>query len=345
MEPIHVLVSARVTAEQLGRMRAIHPRLVIHGEPGGIAIMTPSEAAAKGIDTADIEYPELRPDLDYAGLLAKAEVLFATRIPPDVVARAPRLRWIQFTSAGVDHLWNPSLGKAKIAVTSSKGIHALPMSEFVLSCLLLFAKQWRRLLQQQQDRHWQKFVVNELYGKIIVILGVGEIGRRIGRIAKAFGMYIVGVRRHEGRQGIPGEIDEVFPIAALADVLPRGDYVVAALPLTARTRGLLDEKAFRVMKTSAVFVNVGRGRTVDQGALLRALRESWIAGAALDVLEQEPLPADSPMWDAPNLVISPHMGSDTAMVMERMTEIFYENLRRYAEGQALRNMVDPIEGY
>jgi phosphoglycerate dehydrogenase-like enzyme len=131
----------------------------------------------------------------------------------------------------------------------------------------------------------------------------------------------------------------------LGQILTRGDFVVASLPLTAKTHRLLGEAAFRAMRQSAVFVNVGRGKTVDQSALVRALQEGWIRGAALDVYEQEPLPPESPLWDIPNALISPHMGSDTPRYMERMTDILCDNLRRYAEGEPLRNVVNPIERY
>ena len=344
-KPIHLLVSARVTKEQLERMMTIHPRLVIHGEPGGIAIMTAEEAAAHQIIITGLDYPVFRPDLDYQRLLAQAEVLFATRIPPDVAKRAPNLRWIQFTSAGVDHLWNPTLRDANIIVTSTKGIHGIPMPEFVLSCILMFAKGWPRLLQQQRDHQWSKFMVEEVYGKTLVSIGVGEIGKGIGRLARAFGMRIIGVRRREDTQDVPPEMDEIFPMSRLLQVLPRADYVVASLPLTAKTRGCLTEEVFRAMKSSVVFVNVGRGKTVDEQALVRSLREGWIQGAALDVFAGEPLPPDSPLWDVPNLLISPHMGSDTAMYTDRMTEVLYDNLSRYAQGQPLRNVIDPGEGY
>ena len=344
-DPIEVLVAARVTKEQLERMRALHPRLVVHGEPGGIAIMTAAEAAAHRINITGLDYPEFRPEVDYQGLLAQAEVLFATRIPPDVVKRAPRLRWIQFTSAGVDHLWQPSLGEANVAVTTTRGIHAFPMAEFVMSCVLAFEKGVPRMLRSQAERRWDRFMVEELLGKTMVLLGVGEIGRGVARLAKAFGIHTVGVGRRETRDEPAPELDEQLSAAALPGILGRADYVVASLPLTVCTRGSLNEQTFRAMKPSSVFVNVGRGRTVDEAALVHALREGWISAAALDVFEQEPLPAASPLWDLPNVLISPHMGSDTARYMERMTEVLYDNLVRYAEGRPLRNVVDASEGY
>jgi phosphoglycerate dehydrogenase-like enzyme len=340
MKPIHVLVSARVTAEQLARMRVIHPRLVIDGEPGGVAIMPASEVDYKGID-----YPEERPDLDLPRLLDQAEVIIATRIPPYLGERAPNLRWIQFTSAGVDHLWKPFLDSGKIVVTSAKGIHAIPMAEFVLSTLLMFAKGWPRLIQQQREHRYEKFVVEELYEKTVVLIGVGEIGGAVARVTKLLGMRVIGVRRREGAGGLGPEFDEVVSTAGLAGALARGDFAVASLPLTAKTGRFLNDGVFRAMKPSAVFVNVGRGKTVDEAALVRALREGSIRGAALDVYEWEPLPPESPLWDMPNVLLSPHMGSDTARYMERMTDIQCDNLLRYAEGRALRNVVDPVERY
>ena len=343
--PIEVLITARVTQEQLDRMRSLHPRLIIRGEPGGIAIMTAEEAAAARINITGFDYPDFRPDLDYQGLLRKAEVLFATRVPPEVVKRAPRLRWIQFTSAGVDHLWQPSLGEANVAVTSTKGIHAYPMAEFVMSAILAFEKGVPRMLRSQREHRWDRFMVEELLGKTMVLLGVGEIGRGAARLAKAFGIRTIGVGRRATGDAPAPELDERVSADALPGILGRADYVVASLPLTARTRASINEAAFRAMKRSAIFVNVGRGKTVDEAALTRALQEGWIGAAALDVFEQEPLPAASPLWDLPNVLVSPHMGSDTERYMDRMTEILYDNLVRYAEGRPLRNVVDPREGY
>jgi D-2-hydroxyacid dehydrogenase (NADP+) len=343
--PIHVLVSAWVTQEQLDRMKSAHPRLVIHGEPGGIAIMTAEEAAKHRIIITGIDYPVFRSDIDYNQLLAQAEVIFATRIPPDVVKRAPRLRWIQFTSAGVDHLWNPTLRDANIIVTSTRGIHVIPLSEFVLSCILMFAKGWSRLIKQQQQHQWSKFLTEEVHGKTLVCIGVGEIGKGISRLAGAFGMHVIGVRRREDVHDRPAEVNELFPMSALNQVLPRADYVVACLPLTARTRACLGEGAFRAMKPSAVFVNVGRGKTVDEEALLRSLREGWIRGAALDVFAEEPLAKDNPLWDLPNVLICPHMATDTALYAEHITDVVCDNLKRYAQGEPLRNVIDQNEGY
>ena len=237
MEPIHVLISTRVTEEQLARMQDIHPGLVIHGEPGGIAIMEAHEVDYKGID-----YPDERPDLDVAGLLDKAEVIIATRIPPYLGERAPRLRWIQFTSAGVDHLWKPFLDSGEILVTSAKGLHAIPMGEFVLSAMLMFAKDWPRLARQQRERRYEKFMVEELFGKTVVLIGVGEIGSGVARVSKHLGLHVIGVRRREGSQGLDASYDEVVSFENMENVMGRGDFVVASLPLTVKNQPLSQRK-------------------------------------------------------------------------------------------------------
>jgi phosphoglycerate dehydrogenase-like enzyme len=160
MQPVHVLISAKVTAEQLARMRGLHPRLIIHGEPGGFAIMHASEVDYKGID-----YPDERPDVDVETLVGQAEAIIATRIPNNLLDRAHRLRWLQFTSAGVDHLWKPSLDAGTVIVTSAKSIHGTPISEFVMGCMLFFAKGMARMQQQQRERIYKKFLIEELFAK------------------------------------------------------------------------------------------------------------------------------------------------------------------------------------
>jgi phosphoglycerate dehydrogenase-like enzyme len=219
------------------------------------------------------------------------------------------------------------------------------MAEFVMSAILAFEKGVPRMLRSQREHRWDRFMVEELLGKTMVLLGVGEIGRGAARLAKAFGIRTIGVGRRATGDAPAPELDERVSADALPGILGRADYVVASLPLTARTRASINEAAFRAMKRSTIFVNVGRGKTVDEAALTRALQEGWIGAAALDVFEQEPLPAASPLWDLPNVLVSPHMGSDTERYMDRMTEILYDNLVRYAEGRPLRNVVDPREGY
>jgi len=338
MDPVHVLVSCKVTAPQIDMLRSIDPHLVIHGEPGGYAIMPAAEVDYKGID-----YPDERPDRDVESLVKQAEVVIATRIPHSLGGRAPRLRWLQFTSAGVDHLWKPWLDDGRVIVTSAKSIHSYPMAEFALGAMLFFAKGFRRLLTQQVARQYQKFLVAELLGKSVAFVGVGEIGGMVAERARQFGMRTLGVRRHGGR---PHQaFDEIYSEANWHDALGKADYVVNSLPLTDSTRGKFNAAAFAVMKPDAIFVNVGRGKTVVEADLAQALSNGRIGGAALDVFEQEPLPADSPLWAMDNVLISPHMAADTPLYIDRFMDVLCDNLRRYAKGEPLRNVVDIKERY
>jgi phosphoglycerate dehydrogenase-like enzyme len=338
MQKIHVLVSCKVTSGQLARMNSIDSALVIHGEPGGYAIMPSSEVDHKGID-----YPDERPDRDVESLVRQAEAIIATRIPSNLGERAPRLRWLQFTSAGIDHLWKPWLDDGSLIVTSAKSIHALPMAEFCLGGMLFFAKNFRRMLRQQSARRYDKFVTDELHGKTVALVGVGEIGGAIAERAKQFGMRTLGIRRRPARTH--PMLDEVVGQDSWPGVLGRADYVVNSLPLTDRTRAIFDAPAFRAMQRSAIFINVGRGRTVVESDLIEALAQKWIAGAVLDVFEREPLASDSKLWAMDNVILSPHIAADTPLYMERFTEIICDNLRRYAAGEPLRNVIDINERY
>jgi phosphoglycerate dehydrogenase-like enzyme len=338
MNPVHVLLSCKVSPEQLERIRSVHPRLVIHGEAGGYAIMPASEVDYKGID-----YPDERPDRDVESMVRQAEVIVATRIPESLGKRAPALRWLQFTSAGVDHLWRSWLDEGRVTVTCARSIHAKPMAEFALGCILFFAKGFRQMLDQQAERIYRKFLMREIADRTMCLVGVGEIGGAIAARAQDFGLKTIGVRRHADRPH--PHLDEIVAEDRWHEALARADYVVSSLPLTERTRGMFDAAAFRAMRPDAVFVNVGRGKTVVESDLIGALKEKRIGGAALDVFEREPLPADSPLWAMENVLVSPHMAADTPLYMERFTDILCDNLRRYATGEPLRNVVDVHERY
>ena len=338
-EPIHVLVSARLTDEQIRALASVSPRLVIHAAPGGIALMPPNET-----DAMEITYPQMHPEIDVDELLRQAEVVIAYRVPDDIQQRAPRLRWVQFASAGIDHVWTEALAKSDLIVTTISGVHPIPMAEMVLSMMLIFVKQWPRLLAQQRAHRWDKFLMGELHGKTLGVVGLGKIGQEIARVGKCMGMNVIGVRRRQTGEPL-SYVDKVFTQEALRQAIAMCDFVVVAVPLWAGSRGLFGEAEFRAMKPTAYFINVGRGATVDEAALIRALQEGWIAGAGLDVFAREPLPPDSPLWDMPNVIISPHMGADTDRYMERATAIFCENLRRYVAGEPLMNVVDHATGY
>ena len=286
------------------------------------------------------EPPPLPPELEQ--LFARAEVMLAWRVLPGIASVAPRLRWVQLLSAGVDHV--PQIGDNRVVVTNASGIHAVPISEYVLGVMLVLAKRLHLAFDSQRQKRWQRFgfTPSELEGKTLGIIGLGHIGRAVARLGRAFGMRVVAMKRTPGAEE---DVDELLPADRLHDLLAQSDFVVLAVPLTHETRQMIDEAALRSMKRGACLVNIARGAVVDEEALSRALREEWIAGAALDVFEKEPLPEDSSLWGLENVIITPHMAGGSERYMERAVALFADNLRRYLAGEPLRNVVDLERGY
>ena len=284
-------------------------------------------------------------------ILRGTEVLLSNPIvPDDIVERAAGLKWLQLTSAGVDRLLDAPVVRSHVTVTTASGIHAVPISEFVIGAMLAFAKGLPRALRAQQDRAWRPYWPEELEAKTVGVLGIGAIGARVVELSRALGMRVLALRRSaEGRvkgngSGVMGA-DEVLGPEELPYLLAESDYVVVALPLTEETRTLIGEAELRAMKPSAVIVNIGRGAIIDEAALVRALKEGRIAGAALDVFQQEPLSRESELWGMDNVIVTPHISGGTPRYMERAVELFCHNLRRYVSEEALRNVVDPARGY
>jgi phosphoglycerate dehydrogenase-like enzyme len=284
-------------------------------------------------------------------ILQETEVLLTNPIvPDDIVDRSPNLKWLQLTSAGVDRLLDAPVVNSNVTVTTASGIHATPISEFVIGAMLAFAKGLPKAFRAQQERAWRPFWPDELEDKTVGVLGVGAIGARVVKLAKALDMRVLALRRSVDRRlsgdqaGMPG-VDEMLPPEDLPYILAESDYVVIALPLTPDSRDLIGESQLRSMKSNAVIVNIGRGAIIDEGALVRALKEGWIAGAALDVFHQEPLSPESELWGLENVILTPHISGGTPRYMERAVGLFCENLRRYLAGEELRNVVDPTRGY
>jgi phosphoglycerate dehydrogenase-like enzyme len=280
-------------------------------------------------------------------LLGRAEVLFG--LPDEspaalaaVVRCNPSLRWVQGTAAGTGEQVRAAGLTAeeleRVAITSASGVHVGPLAEFCLLGLLAFTKGLPRLRADQQAHHWDHYPVPELRGGTLLILGLGAIGTEVARLAKAFGMRTLGINRR-GASDSP-HVDETHAPDRLHDLLARADAVVVTLPLTTETLGMLDEQALGHLKPDAILVNAGRGAVIDEPALVRALRAHRLRGAALEVFATEPLPTDSPLWDLPNVLISPHTAALSTHENERIVELFCENLRRYIAGEQLLSRVD-----
>jgi D-2-hydroxyacid dehydrogenase (NADP+) len=254
------------------------------------------------------------------------------------------LRWIQEWSAGVDRMPLSRLRERGVLLTTASGVHAKPIAETVFGMLLSFVRGLDRFERQQVRGEWERNDgIGEIHGSTIGILGTGEIGTEVARLAKAFDMTVLGFRRSS--EPAPG-FDRTIGEDGLLGMLAACDAVVDTLPLTPRTRHLIGEVQFRAMKPTAFFINIGRGGTVDEAALIRALEERWIAGAGLDVFETEPLPADSPLWRLENAILTPHNAGMNPSYDERATVILLDNLRDYVAGRTpSRNLVDLTEGY
>jgi len=278
--------------------------------------------------------------------LAEIEIAVGD-MPHDLLLRAPNLRWFQTWGAGVDWLMHtPAAAAQDWTLINSSGVHAVPISEHILALLLAFARGLNAAGRLQQRHAWQsapRADIFELEGKTLLLVGVGAIGQRTARLAGALGMRVWGVRRSP-EQPADG-VEAMFAPGQLLDVLPQADFVVLTVPLTHATHGMIGETELRAMKPGAYLINIGRGATVQTAALVRALREGWIAGAGLDVVDPEPLPPDSPLWEMDHVILTGHYSGYTPRYFERAAAIFLDNLQRYRDGQPLRNVVDKTLGY
>ena len=335
---IKVLCTLGFTEEQLDKLRAVSPRLVVEQRT-----------------CHDAE--EVREALD-----EDTEVLYAYHLPDGLLSRAPKLRWVQLHSAGADQLLGQPIMKSDVLITTTSGIHATPIAEYAFASMLAWSRRMPKMLYYQNRREWPKgrwdiFVGQELRGSTLGIVGYGSIGREVGRIGKCLGMRVVATKRsvnevRDTGHRIPGTgdpeaqvPDRIYPPERLGEMLAECDYVVISLPLTPETKGLIGEEELRAMKPNAYLVNASRGGIVDESMLIKALQEGWIAGAGLDVFETEPLPPGSPLYDLDNVVLSPHVAGFSPHYDERASDLFAENLRRYLAGEELLNLVDKEAGY
>ncbi|MFW6055711.1 MAG: D-2-hydroxyacid dehydrogenase [Chloroflexota bacterium] len=278
-------------------------------------------------------------------ILGVAEVVYALKLPERLLDRAPRLRWIQTISTGVDKILTRELAESRVTVTNMSGIHEMTIAEYVLMVMLMFVKQMPRSFYQQIEGRWKWYPVDVLEGKTVGIVGLGRIGREVARVCKLFNMRVVATHRSAVEGETADRVDTVYPLARLHNLLGETDFVVLALPLTAESAGLVGEPELRAMKPSARIINVARGEIIDEPVLVRALQEGWIAGAGLDVYTDEPLSPDSPLRHMENVVFTPHVAGDLERYDMMAAAFFAQNLRRYLDDEPLLNVVDKTRGY
>ena len=264
-------------------------------------------------------------------------------VPWDDVVKAGRLRWVQSTAAGVDHCLVPSVVDSDILVTSASGVLADQVAEHAVALITALTRNLPTFFRAQQKHEFVRLPTGDLTDSTVGIVGFGGVGRRLAELLAPFRTRILATDLFPWNK--PAHVAELWPAEKLPDLLAESDIVILAVPLTEQTRGLFNRDAFAQMKPGAFFVNVARGQIVVEADLVAMLREGHLAGAALDVTHEEPLPVDSPLWDLPNVLITPHVGGQSAKRIDRMTDFFCENLRRYLAGQPLHNVVDKQLGY
>jgi phosphoglycerate dehydrogenase-like enzyme len=338
MADIPVLITVDMPEALLDRLRAVSPHININLFPTG--------------DVSDFTEEQL----------GEMEILYTRRALPEP-EQVPNLKWIQFHWSGIDEFVDQSMLRSDVIVTTLSGAAVPQMAEFAMTMMLAMGHHMPTMMQDQREKNWAedvkftRFRPIELSGSTVGIVGYGNIGREIARLCKSFGAQVLATKRDlkvlemggyvlEGLGDAQAEIPErLYPPQALPSMASECDFLVVTVPLTPETRGMVNAKVFESMKATAYLIDISRGGVVDQGALVEALKEEKIAGAALDVYPVEPLPASSPLWEFPNVILSPHVAGTSGQYLTRAADLFAENLRRYMANEPLLNRYDPRRGY
>ena len=273
-----------------------------------------------------------------------------------LLARAPRLAWVHSATSGVERALTPASRERGLIVTNARGVFSRPIAEYVLMMILAVSRRLPQLLELQRERTWQPLEGSELRDVTVGIVGLGSIGRAVGGLATAFGCRVIAVRRRpesgvessrEGDDLSFGEamLDRVGGPEMLPELLGESDFIVLAAPLTPKTENMINADTLAMVKPGSWLINVARGRLIDERALLRALRDGPLGGAVLDTFREEPLPALSSFYELPNVIVTPHTAWSSGRVLDRSVDLFCDNLRRFATGEPLLNVVDPAAGY
>lgn len=283
-------------------------------------------------------------EAEWRRLLGQADVLFDFDFAnvDQLATLAPRVKWIQTSSAGIGQLVKRAgLIDTEIIFTTASGIHRTALAEFCIMAMLMFTKQAFHLATEKQRKQWARYCATELAGQTLAVIGLGRVGRHVAKLGQAMGLRVIGIKRTiAGVDPAALHVDALYPTTALHEVLGQADFVVLITPHTAETEELIGAAELAQMKPSAVLINIARGVVVDEPALIDALQQRTIAGAALDVFATEPLPPDNPLWDLPNVLISPHSASTTENENAKLTELFITNLERYLAGAPMENVLN-----
>lgn len=337
MDEVNVLITLPYPDPMLARLQAVSPKLTFHVHPA----RTPEELPEE--------------------LLPQIEILYTIDTLPSP-EKIPNLSWIQFHFAGIDDSRNNPLLRSKIQVTTMSGAAMPQMAEFAMMSILALGRRLPLMMQDKSTKLWaedrlKRFRPRDLRGSTVGIVGYGSVGREVARLCRAFGARILAVKRDlktledtgfapDGLGDPKADlVDRLYPPQALRTMAPECDFLVITVPLTRDTRGLVGEEVFSALKPNAYLIDISRGGVVDHGALIAALNDGRLAGAALDVYPLEPLPEKSPLWEIPGVILSPHVAGASSRYYEQATELFAANLLRFIEGQPLLNLYDPKLGY
>ena len=340
---VSVVIASPLERELVERIRAAEPeRISVTHEPELLPV-----------PRYEGDHVGQRPDLDeqaldrWRSIVAGADVLFdfdwldAAAMPRS----APRLRWVQATSAGIgEFLASTGLARSGIEFTTAAGVHGTALAEFVTLGLLYFTKRFPDLTARQREHRWERYTADRLAGRHVLLVGLGHVGRAVARQLGGLGVDVIGMARTQPAE-LPEGVAHLVTREALIETLRGMDGLVLACPYTPMTHHMIGPAELAALPDGAIIVNVARGSVIDESALLDTLRTGRLRGAALDVFEREPLPAGSPLWDRPDVLVSPHSASTVKGENELIVELFVDNMRRFLDGRPLRNRYDPERGY
>jgi phosphoglycerate dehydrogenase-like enzyme len=339
---INIVIGSYLEPEHVKKIESFGDDVRVHYRPD--LLPPPRYACDHSAPPRDLTPQQLE---EWRATVAVADVFFDFdwNEPASMPERAPNLQWVQATSAGIgSFMQRTKLDESALTVTTAGGIHAAPLAEFALLGALYFVKGVPHLMERKREHHWQRYTTRQLKGLRALVVGLGGVGREVVRDFHALGVQVTGL----GRSGQTYEIDgltRVIDRSQLDGVLPEVDVLVLCSALTKETEGIIGARQIDLMHAESVVVNISRGQLIDQDAFYSALLNRRIGGACLDVFEEEPLPADNPMWDLDNVIISPHSASTVQTENGSLVELFHENFEHWRAGQPLRNLYNPVAGY
>jgi phosphoglycerate dehydrogenase-like enzyme len=338
-EPKHynLLITSYLEPEHIERIRAVDKRLNVIYRPE--LLPTPRYAADH---TGNIRNLTPEQNAEWLDLLGRADILFDFDYThrADLPDLAPNVRWIQATSAGIGQFVKRNHYDQRMpetVFTTASGVHARPLAEFCIMSMMIHNKGLKRMIKDQQNHHWGRYAGTDLDGRTLALVGLGRIGSEVARLSRGLGMRVIGTDLRPN----PDAVDRYYDLKNLNAMLAEADVVILTVPHTPETEKMIGAEQFKSMRKGVYFINISRGQVVDEPALIEALKSGHLSGAALDVFFEEPLPADNPLWDMENVLVSPHSASTSDRENERITDLFCDNLRRYLNNEPLRNVLNP----